>query len=214
MRRQCRSRAITGVVDVLRLASAAQCGDAGALPIVATRCTRRLGQHREHRAVVDDIAQRRHARIGSADRNTAKAAALRYVNVVDGGGCQFIPRAQPFQQQTAAMGQRDGPRITAPCRNPAGVGARFEYRDAQPAVTTLSQGQRQRRAHRAAAHDHNVGVGYHAVQRAAISASMSLTVLGAAAVNISQPPAVTTTSSSIRTPMWANSAGTPAPGRI
>ena len=51
-------------------------------------------------------------------------------------------------------------------------------------------------------------------RRCAISASISAIVLGAAAVRISQPAAVTSASSSMRTPMFHSAGGTSSAARM
>ena len=158
------------------------------------------------------IAQVGHAGIGRVNRHTSKTAALRYMNVVDRAAhwrvSQRIPRTQPLEQQAAAMRQCNGPRIVG------GLGTRLQHGHAQCAAARATQGGGQRGAHRAATDNRDVGLRRHDYGRVAINASISRTVLGAAAVRISQPLSVTTTSSSMRTPILANAAGTPSPGRM
>src|SRR3989344_5383708 len=67
-----------------------------------------------------------------------------------------------------------------------------------PRLGPVLQRQRQARAHQAAADNGQVDPAHRA---AAINASMSATVLGTPPVRMSQPCLVTTTSSSMRTPM-------------
>src|SRR5690606_12652128 len=83
-------------------------------------------------------------------------------------------------------------------------GEGFDHDDAPaPRARAFLQGQGQAGAHQPAADDGQLDPFHQACSRdaVAISASISATLLGTSPVRISQPSAVTTTSSSMRTPM-------------
>ena len=130
-----------------------QCSDIRAVdglcrtvPQDASQCVLqcRIGQH---------VAEFGYVHFFCAQQGATETLLLRDVDGADGRYVwQFVPYAQPIQQQSAAVGQGEGAGIRAGCVG----GARFQHADFQLAAL---QGQRQRAADRAAADDGDVVTG-------------------------------------------------------
>ena len=112
------------------------------------------------------------------------------------------PDAEALEDEPRAVRQRE--RAVAAQR--FALGARVEHHDVEIAV---GERQRERRADRAGPDDDDVM--QHQRRQAA---STSATDFGAATVRFSMPVAVTSTSSSMRTPMSQNASGTLSAGRM
>ncbi len=112
-----------------------------------------------------------------------------------------LPQAQTLIDQPGAVGQRRGARIVARLV----LMPRLERLDQVDTPATLTdallQGQRETRADQPAPDDRQALHQAACSRAAAISASISATLFGTPPVRISQPFLVTTTSSSMRTPM-------------
>ena len=117
------------------------------------------------------------------------------------------PRRSKISRAPCDSASDRSPRAERAC------GARVERDDVEVAV---GERQRQRRADRAGADDGEIMQHRIDVPRAAAAqaASTSATVLGVAAVRFSLPSAVTSTSSSMRTPISQNASGTLSAGRM
>src|SRR5450830_1906741 len=121
------------------------------------------------------------------------------MNLLDrlGAAGDGLPQAQTLINLPRAIGQRRRARVVARLVAVARREGFDQYDLPAPCLGPGLQRQRQAGAHQAA----DNGQVDPAHRAAAINASMSATVLGTPLVRISQPCLVTTTSSSMRTPM-------------
>src|SRR5271154_1126012 len=115
---------------------------------------------------------------------------------------QRRPDADSLQNSAAAVGQRGGALIKARLRG----GAMWNGLNERNAQMQRRKRGRERRTHHAAADNGHI--------EAHRSASMASGVFSSAPVRTSGAPWVTSTSSSIRIPMFQNSFGTLGEGRI
>ena len=158
--------------------------------------------------VFHHIAQGRHTFVSGTQACGAEAATVGHMDLRNrlGALADARPDAQALVDLPSAVGQRGGARIVARLITVAG-GEGLDQHDLPTAgLGTGLQGQGQAGTHQAAADDRKLYATHQATTAradcaSAIRASTSATVLGTPPVRISQPPLVTTTSSSIRTPM-------------
>ena len=154
--------------------------------------------------VFHHVAKRRHALFQGIQAGGAEAAAVGYVNLPDrlGAMADGLPQAQLLVDLLGTERQCRRTRVVAGLEAVTG-GEGLDQQDLPaPRLGPRLQGQGQARAHQAATDDRQVHPIHAASLRAAcISASISATVRGTPEVRISQPCLVTTTSSSILTPM-------------
>src|SRR5690606_33069442 len=150
-----------------------------------------------------DIAERGQRVVIAIDQRAAEMAAARYMDLLDrcgaGGPCMYC-----FEQLAAAIGQRDRAWIARALRCAAGI----DDDDALRRHAVLDERGGQRQADGAGAADRDVVIAAHGYCR--ISASISATVLGAAALRMCTPFSVTSASSSIRMPIFQYCSGTPS----
>ncbi|MCY1406614.1 hypothetical protein D9M71_218850 [compost metagenome] len=134
----------------------------------------------------------------------AKAATVGNLDLANrfGPAADLLPQAQTLIDLPGAEGQRRGACVIARLVAVARCEG-FDQQDLPAArLGARLQGKRQTGADQATANDCQVHpVHAAALRAAAIKASISATVFGTPEVRISQPCLVTTTSSSIRTPM-------------
>ena len=132
----------------------------------------------------------------------ATVAALGDVDREDGGRTRRGPRARFLEPLAARVREREGA--------PVARGRRARLEELERKALTRGE-RRERRADRPGADDRDVDRGH---QRSRTAASTSFTVFGQSAVRTSRPFAVTSTSSSMRTPMFQNALGTLSAGRM
>ncbi|MCY1408996.1 hypothetical protein D9M71_243300 [compost metagenome] len=154
--------------------------------------------------VFNDITQRWNTLFHRRQPRRRESTTVGNMNLLDrlGAAGNFLPDAQALVNLPRAKGQRRRTSVvTRLIRIPRGE--RLDQHDLPASgLGPGLQGQRQTRTDQPATNDCQVDSTHAACVRAcAIRASISLTVFGTPPVNISQPVLVTTTSSSMRTPM-------------
>jgi len=179
--------------------------------IGAARQTRPEG--RAERTVRHDVTQRAAPELRRVDAGEAEMPPLRDVDLRDRGRRvrHILPDPQGLENAAAAIRQRRGALIEARLR---GRIVRHRLDEGRAHAKPL-QGDRETRAHHAAADDGDVvglarGLRAHDDTRCSIASH----VFSNAAVNTSGAPPVTRTSSSMRAPMFQNSFGTRGAGRM
>ena len=146
--------------------------------------------------------------ISGIEPRKAEMTGVRDMNLAYGGraGRDLIPDPEGAQDLARAVAQGGAAIIETRLRGAVG-GHRL---DQQHLLARGGQRQRQARPDHAAADDGDIaalrGRGFHA---AAINASICSGSLGASSVSTSQPPRVTATSSSMRTPIFQKRRETP-----
>ena len=150
--------------------------------------------------VFHHITQGWHALLHRGQTRGGEAPTVRYMDLLDrlrtpGNG---LPQAQPLVNLARAKRQRGRARIVARLVAVARCKGFDQHDLPTPRLGPGLQCQGQAGAHQATADNRQVDPAHRA---AAINASISATVLGTPPVRISQPCLVTTTSSSMRTPM-------------
>jgi hypothetical protein len=165
-----------------------------------------LMQRRAQSGIIDHMAERWKAAFRGLQHSTPEAAALGNMDGFDRRGrCNGAPYPKPLQQDFCALRQGQGARVGGAGK--AAIG--FQHHHSQAAVF---QRQRQRSSRRATTGDKHVNVTGDC--HCAISSSISATLLGAPWVSTSQPCSVTTTSSSMRMPIFQNLSDTSSAGRM
>ncbi|MNH05391.1 hypothetical protein D3C79_647140 [compost metagenome] len=154
--------------------------------------------------VLHHITQGWHALFQRVQTRRTKAATVGHLDLADrfGAAADLLPQAQTLINLSGAERQSRGAGVIARL---VAVARRERLNQQNLPATRLGtglQGKRQARANQATANDCQVDpIHAAALRAAAIKASISATVLGTPEVRISQPCFVTTTSSSIRTPI-------------
>ncbi len=163
----------------------------------------RLPQAVTDPGVLHHVAEGRNAVGFGIEPCRADPAAVRHVNMLDGLGAlgDPLPDAQPLIDQPRAIGQRRGAGIVAGLVFVAGLEGLDQLDPPAARPRTLLQRQSEARADQTTADDRQLAHDQATSRAPAISASISATALGTPPVRISQPVLVTTTSSSMRTPM-------------
>ncbi len=162
---------------------------------------RDAGQHCDARGedLVDRLrgqhmAKHRHGRFAGIQHRHAEAPAFADVHLEDrlSHRTHRLPQAERGEDAARGFVECDGARIVASRHRAAGL-------DEGDADAVRGKRDGECRAHRPTADDDHRR---HATHARVIRASMAATDLGAASVNTSQPSRVTSTSSSMRTPMF------------
>ena len=160
----------------------------------------RVAQGPAEQPVLDRVAERCDALLLRRQDRRAEAAALGHVDAPDRRRlrCDRRPGADPLEYAPAAARERRRARIEARLL----VGPRRDRLDHDDVERQLRERRGEREADHAAAGDGDVAAQRaSAAHAAAIRRSISSGSVGMAAVRTSGLPAVTTTSSSMRTPM-------------
>ncbi len=161
----------------------------------------RAPQHRAEMSVADRVAEGRELVFGGVEPRKAEVAGIRDMNLAYWGraGRDLIPDPEGAQDLPRAIAQGSAAIIEARLRGAVG-GHGLDQQYLQPRA---GQRQRQTRPDHAATDDGDIAAArsrrFHA---AAINASISSGSFGASSVSTSQPPRVTATSSSMRTPIF------------
>src|SRR5262245_18526114 len=180
---------------------------------------RRFREHRVERAAIADVSERGHAEILAPDQRAAEPARLGHVDRLDRRHREPLEDADLLKEWPAAVREGDRSEFGSPWAR-----VRLDESHVEP---RRAEGERERGADWPGAADKDVDV--QADPRSAflpfslesgalrwrsrMRASTSSTRFGAPSVRISQPAAVTSASSSMRTPMFQKRSGTPSPGR-
>ena len=175
---------------------------------VTPRTRERRVERSLQRAIADDVAERRRGPASAAParirpKPPACETSMRVIGVTRvGRRRERAPHAEPLEDEPRAVRQRE--RAVAAQR----------LADARASSTTTSRSS----SASASASVEPTGPAPdddHVVQHQRLqAASTSATDFGAATVRLSMPIAVTSTSSSMRTPMSQNSSGTSSAGRM
>jgi hypothetical protein len=154
--------------------------------------------------VLHHVAQGWNAFFQRVETGSAEATAVRHLDLADrlGTAADALPQAQALVDLPGAEGQRRRACVIAGLETVAGGEGLYQQDLPAPGPGTGLQGQGETGANQAAADDGEMDPAHATwLLAAAIRASISATVLGTPEVRISQPFLVTTTSSSIRTPI-------------
>ncbi len=170
------------------------------------RGRQRIGKRRLQAVVLQHVAERGQGVLDCAQAGRTEVAAIGYVNRLDGRGEGAQRRPQSEAVEQAARALVDGGRANVHRRRRLRRETLVDHGDA---AAIAAERQRQTGTDHAAARDDYVEV---PLLHAAISSSISSGSLGASRLSTSRPSRVTTTSSSIRMPMFCNAFGTPRAG--
>ncbi len=154
--------------------------------------------------VFDYIAKRRNALFDRRQASGAEATPVRHLDLQDrlGASGNLLPEAKPFIDASRAERQCRRTRIVAGLPGFTRREGLDEHDFPAARLGTGLQRQRKARTDQSAADDGDIEAAHTTCScAAAISASISATVLGTPPDRISHPCLVTTTSSSIRTPI-------------
>src|SRR6185437_6348123 len=184
----------------------------------ATRAAEAAPQRRADHSVGDDVTERIDPVLVGPQARESEPPCIGDVDGADRRGFtrHLIPDAQALEYSTARIAERCRALIEA--RLCGGVGR--DTLDEQHPHAGAGEAQREARPYHAAAHDGDIEVAHGGfpgrrlahrdpLRAAVINLSIASTSLGAPSVSTSTPRLVTTTSSSIRTPMRCRRFGTP-----